>query len=221
MAMSTTLDRREIEELLPWYAAGTLSPAERRQVEAALAADPELAALLAITHEEMGEAVLDTEQLATPSPKALDKLMAKIEAEPARRRSGLAAFDIGEQLAAWLSPRTLGWAAAAATLLVVAQAGLITARLLPGSPAQYTTASAPEAAAAGRFVIVGFQPGATAEAIARTLEGAGASIVDGPRPGGLYRLRIGAADMAAAEADKAIAALKAQTQTVRLVLPAE
>ncbi len=220
--MSTTLDHKEIEELLPWYAAGTLDADEAQQVAEALAGDPELRRRLALTREEMGEAVLDAELLGTPSPGTLDKLMARIEAEPARRpRRAAGLLDIGGRLAAWLSPPALGWAAAAAALLVVAQAGFITARFVAPEPAQYGTASAPEATAAGHFALVGFQPGATAEAIGRVLETAKASIVDGPRPGGLYRVRIGAAGMAKADADKIIAALKAQTGTVRLVLPAE
>jgi hypothetical protein len=170
----------------------------------------------------MGEAVLDAELLGTPSPAALDRLMARIDAEPARRPARTRSLlDIGGRLAAWLSPPALGWVAAAPALLVVVQAGVITARLVPSAPTQYGTASAPGAAETGRFALVGFQPNATAEAIGRLLEANKASIVDGPRPGGLYRVRIGAADMAKADADKAVAALKAQTGTVRLVLPAE
>lgn len=220
--MSTTLDRKEIEELLPWYAAGTLDADEAQQVAAALAGDPELRRRLALTREEMGEAVLDAELLGTPSPGALDKLMARIEAEPMRRQRRATGFlDIGGRLAAWLSPPALGWAAAVAALLVVVQAGVITARFVPSAPTQYGTASAPGATSAGSFAIVGFQPGATAEAISRVLETAKASIVEGPRPGGLYRVRIGAAGMAKADADRIIATLKAETGTVRLVLPAE
>lgn len=220
--MSTTLDRREIEELLPWYAAGTLDADEAQQVAAALAGDPELRRRLALTREEMGEAVLDAELLGTPSPGALDKLMARIDAEPARRPArAMSLLDIGGRLAAWLSPPVLGWATAAAALLVVAQAGLITTRLVPSAPTQYSTASGPQATAAGSFALVAFQPNATAEAIAKLLESRKASIVDGPRPGGFYRLRIGEAGMAKADADKAIAALRAETGTVRLVLPAE
>jgi anti-sigma-K factor RskA len=220
--MSTTLDRREIEELLPWYAAGTLDADEAQQVAAALAGDPELRRRLALTREEMGEAVLDAELLGTPSPGALDKLMARIEAEPARRPGrAMSLLDIGGRLAAWLSPPVLGWATAAAALLVVVQAGILTTRLVPDAPVQYSTASGPRATAAGSFALVAFQPDATAQAIAKLLEAKKASIVDGPRPGGLYKLRIGEAGMAKTDADKAIAALRAETGTVRLVLPAE
>lgn len=42
-ANETTREPSEIELLLPWYAAGTLDADQIRQVEAALASDPELA----------------------------------------------------------------------------------------------------------------------------------------------------------------------------------
>src|SRR5208337_2326418 len=49
LAMNTDMntanenERNEIEDLLPWHAAGTLSAREAQSVEAALARDPELA----------------------------------------------------------------------------------------------------------------------------------------------------------------------------------
>ena len=50
MAMMTVEklpERQEIEALLPWHAAGTLSPREARRVEDALARDASLAAWVA------------------------------------------------------------------------------------------------------------------------------------------------------------------------------
>ena len=48
----------EIEELLPWHAAGTLSRADARRVEEALASDPELARRYALVCDEFGETCL-------------------------------------------------------------------------------------------------------------------------------------------------------------------
>ena len=214
--MSTKLDRKAMEELLPWYAAGTLDAAETAEIEAALAADPVLRQRLEDAREEMGEAVLDAESLGSPSPRALDLLMARIEAEPRRAAGPLRRLDLGARLAGWLSPRTLGWTAALAALVVVVQAGII-ARHIGGSEATYRTASAPQEG--GLVVIVAFQPAATAEAIATTLAAARAGIVAGPSAEGLYRLRVGDAGTPPAEARKAADALKADTAVIRLMLP--
>ena len=219
--MSTKLTAREIEELLPWYAAGTLDAAEAKAIEAALAADPELARKLDLTREEMGEAILDNEKLGSPSPRALEKLFALIDAEPARKPSFASSlFDLGGRIADWFSPRTLGWALAAAALAIAVQAGFLAETIVkPGGG--FTTASRPpeSVAASGSFLLVAFQPNATAEAIARTLDAQKVTIVDGPRPGGLYRLRIGLTILPKQEVERVSAALQAETTVIRMVLP--
>src|SRR6185312_14025772 len=48
-------ERQEIEELLPWHAAGTLSRRDAQRVEEALANDPELARRYAMVRDEFGE----------------------------------------------------------------------------------------------------------------------------------------------------------------------
>ena len=48
----------DIEELLPWHAAGTLSRRDTLRVEEALARDPELARRYALVREELGETIL-------------------------------------------------------------------------------------------------------------------------------------------------------------------
>ena len=237
--MSTKLTPREIEELLPWYAAGTLDPAEKAAVEAALAADPELSRKLELTRDEMGEAILDNESLATPSPRALEKLFALIDAEPARKPSFASSlFDLGGRIADWFSPRTLGWALAAAALAIAVQAGFLAETVLrPTRGGSFTTASHPpnpsaaigtfgtasrspeSTIASGSFLLVAFQPNATAEAISRTLDAQKLTIVDGPRPGGLYRLRIGLTTVSKQEVDRVSAALQAETAVIRMVLP--
>ena len=76
----------DIEELLPWHAAGTLSRRDAQRVEAALARDPELARRCALVREELGETILLNETLGAPSGRAMEKLFAKIDAEPARKQ---------------------------------------------------------------------------------------------------------------------------------------
>src|SRR6202158_695420 len=90
MAMSKKkLDQEpsEIEMLLPWHAAGTLSARDARRVEEALARDPELARQYAVIREEYAETIHLNESLGAPSARAMAKLFAAIDAEPARRPS--------------------------------------------------------------------------------------------------------------------------------------
>jgi anti-sigma factor RsiW len=104
--------RREIEELLPWHAAGTLSRRDAQRVEEALARDPELARRYALVREELAETIHLNESLGAPSPRAMEKLFAAIDAEPARRQA--ASLNFGTRISeffASLSPRTLAWSA--------------------------------------------------------------------------------------------------------------
>jgi len=52
-------ERSEIEALLPWHAAGTLSRRDTQRVEDALARDPELARRYALVRDELGESGSD------------------------------------------------------------------------------------------------------------------------------------------------------------------
>ncbi len=119
----------EIEALLPWYAAGTLNAHDTRRVEDALRQDEGLRRQYAAIQDEYSETVGLNESLGAPSPRALQKLMAAIDAEPspkasaagaaAKRPGWLAGFFAG------LSPRTLAWSASFGALALVVQAGLI------------------------------------------------------------------------------------------------
>ena len=75
----------DIELLLPWYAAGTLNPRDSRKVEEALARDPDLATQYAVIREEYAGTIELNESLGAPSARAMQKLFAAIDAEPARK----------------------------------------------------------------------------------------------------------------------------------------
>ena len=112
-------ERQEIEELLPWHAAGTLSRRDAQRVEDALANDPELARRYALVREEFGETIHLNETLGAPSARALEKLFAKIDAEPERRQA--VSLNLGSRIGeffASLSPRTLAWSASAAAIAI-------------------------------------------------------------------------------------------------------
>jgi anti-sigma factor RsiW len=123
--IATDPKRVEIEALLPFYANGRIAAADKVRVETALASDPEMARRLEIIREDMAETILLNESLGGPSPRALDRLMAGIEAEP--RRMTLVGRARGGALAwlgTWLAsqpPRRLAYASAAALALIAIQ----------------------------------------------------------------------------------------------------
>src|ERR1700728_4497580 len=165
----------DIELLLPWHAAGTLSHRDMARVEAALAGDPELARRYDLVREELGETIHLNETLGAPAARAMAALFAKIDAEPARRPV-LPANNLGARVREFfssLSPRTLAWSASAAALAIVLQAGLIAGIMLKEqSPGGYQTASAPteQVTGEGSYALIRFQPQASAAEIARFLE---------------------------------------------------
>src|SRR6186997_3418297 len=86
----------EVELLLPWHAAGTLSRRDAARVEQALANDNELATRYELVREELGEAIRLNETLGAPSARAMQQLFAKIDAEPARQPK--MSFNLGSRL---------------------------------------------------------------------------------------------------------------------------
>jgi hypothetical protein len=86
-------ERHEIEALLPWHAAGTLSRRDADRVEQALAGDRELARRYDLVRQELAETIHLNETLGAPSPRAMEKLFAAIDAEvggaPRYRRPGV------------------------------------------------------------------------------------------------------------------------------------
>jgi len=192
----------EIEELLPWHAAGTLSRRDTQRVEEALARDPELARRYDLVREELGETIHLNETLGAPSAHAMEKLFAKIDAEPQRKQAtgfGLG-LRVGEFFAS-LSPRTLAWSASAAVFAILLQAGLIAGVMLKETKtAGYETASAPSSApGVGAFTLIRFAPQASSDDVNKFLEANKLSIVAGPIAGGLYKVRVAATGLPKAE----------------------
>jgi len=186
-------ERQEIEELLPWHAAGTLSRRDAQRVEDALANDPELARRYALVREELGETIRLNETLGAPSARALEKLFAKIDADPARRQ--VESLNLGSRIGeffASLSPRTLAWSASAAAIAILLQAGFIADIMLKETKTGgYETASAPTTdPGVGAFTLIRFAPQATSDDVTKFLESNKLSIAAGPMAGGLYKVRV-------------------------------
>src|SRR6266404_6366828 len=118
----------EIEMLLPFHAAGTLNLRDARRVDEALASDPELARQYAVIREEYAETIHLNESLGAPSARAMQKLFAAIDGEPARNSS--ASLNLAARISeffARLSPRALAWSASLGALALLLQAGVISA----------------------------------------------------------------------------------------------
>jgi hypothetical protein len=190
----------DIEELLPWHAAGTLSRRDTQRVEDALARDPELARRYALVRDELGETIILNETLGAPSAHAMENLFAKIDAEPARKSRLLLGARVAEFFAS-LSPRTLAWSASVAALAILLQAGLIASVVIKEKSAGgYQTASAPTTdPGVGAFTLIRFAPQATQDDVTKFLEANKLSIAAGPMAGGLYKVRVAVIGLPKAE----------------------
>ena len=212
----------EIEMLLPWHAAGTLNARDARRVDEALARDPELARQYAVIREEYAETIHLNESLGAPSARAMQKLFAAIDGEPARKPSvsrnisaGMAGFF------ASLSPRTLAWSASLGALALLLQAGVIGAVLVKNQNAPFQTASVStnepltrdlSVAASPPRALVRFAPDARVADITALLDSYQASIVDGGQ-GSMFRLQFGNKAMSKDE----IAGLMSKLQNEKIV----
>jgi hypothetical protein len=235
--MNEVLERQDIEELLPWHAAGALSRRDAQRVEKALQKDPELARQFALVREELAETIVVNETLGAPSARALNKLMAGIEAEAGPAPATVARVSFGEWLTekfSVFSARKLAYAATLGAVIIVAQAGVLTS-LYVGDRAgttiddsmpstrsidlgPYSTASRPSPTTGGSFVMVKFVPGATSAEITRFLDLHRLAIVDGPRAEGVYRLRVSINTMARDELTRLAARMRENGAVISFVV---
>ncbi|MGY4496504.1 hypothetical protein JJC00_27165 [Bradyrhizobium diazoefficiens] len=199
MALSKKMLEREpseIELLLPWHAAGTLNARDARRVEEALASDPALAKQYAAIRGEYEETIHLNESLGAPSARAMQKLFAAIDAEPARASSSLPLSARVATFFASLSPRTLAWSASLGAIALLLQAGIIGAVLMKTQTSTFQTASLSTGApitrelgaAAPSRALVRFTPEARVADITALLDSYQASII-GDAKGGMFRLQ--------------------------------
>lgn len=221
--MTTTDPARDEDDLLlPWHATGRVDNAARARIEAALDRDPEIARRLDLIRDERDATVASNEALGAPSMRVRDDLFARIDADLAARDRGPSRWlqRLGAALAS-LSPAALAGAALAACALILLQAGLLTGTWLAAPGASYETASHGDGgtAAGGTFILVAFAPTATAAQIAAALAEGGMTVVDGPRAGEIYRIRV----HAGADGDRSLGAaldrLRAKPGLVVLAVP--
>ena len=214
------IEREEIEMLLPWYVTGRLDAADLAKMEAYLAAHPEVARQLDLARTERDETVAANEALGLPSAGATARLMASLPAA----RPGWAAMralrgglqQVGDLLAA-PTANAVRWAALAAAVLIAVQ-GIAIVSLLNERAGTYQTASGGQSGD-GIALLVTFADDAKATAISQLLTDFDASIVDGPKAGGVYKIRLRTEDRSTAGREALMRRLAGRRDIVRAVLP--
>jgi anti-sigma-K factor RskA len=211
-------ERQEIEALLPWHAAGTLSRRDRERVERAIASDSELARRLTLVREELQETIHLNESLGVPSARAMEKLFAAIEAEgapaPARR-----SFDLAGRVSEFLSgfaPRTIAYAAAAATVALFLQSAMLTAVLMKDRSDTATTELASAKTPSDAHAVIRFSPLATSSEINSLLNAHGAEVVSGPGRNGSFNIRF-TGEPSSAEIVRNVQRMQSETKVVEFI----
>jgi anti-sigma-K factor RskA len=217
-------EREEIEALLPWHAAGTLSRRDAQKVEQALARDTDLATQYSLIRDELVETIGLNESLGAPSARAMQKLMADIEADASTARRTRSSFNLGEWLSEKLSsfsPRTLAWSASAAALAIVLQAGLLAGMFVNERQggAVFDTASVQSTQSVKAVeAMVKFTPQASFAEITKLLQTYKMSIVEGPAGDEIYTVRFAMTGMPKEELARIVKQLQDE-KTVRFVFP--
>jgi anti-sigma factor RsiW len=165
----------ERDDLLFAYAAGALDPAGRARVEAMLAADPRLRQRLA-WYAAVCDGVTDALPPLANLPAA-DEIVARIRG--GARKPGFFA---------WLAGPALRPVAAFAALLIVVQGAII--GMLAGERAEMQAVRSVALPAKTVVLVVAFDPDTPESEIRALLLKAGATIVDGPRQLGDYRIAV-------------------------------
>lgn len=193
------MNTEEARELLPWYAAGALSPAEEKAVEAQLRQSPILRSELD-EYRRLKTTVASTDDVPEFPPQLIQKTLAEIDAfertkhgvtraASSSARPGLFA-RLREQVEGFWAPLTTGGrlAFAAQFAIILVLGGVLVGTWLRET--SYQVASGPDrpvAAKAGEFKVI-FQPEATEQAIRALLDSAQLEIVSGPSTEQVYVL---------------------------------
>ena len=207
-------DADEIAALLPWYVSGKISTSDKDRVDAYANAHPDVRRHITLAREEADAVFSQNQEIAVPRD-ALDKLRTSVASSPSARLHAVQATlldKIGVFLGG-LSPRHLAYAGVAAALAIAVQAASIGA-LLQGQGG-YQVANAPGVETInGSFALVAFQPAAPAGTLSAFLAENKFTIVEGPKAGGLFRVRVGDAALSPADTDAMLAKLKARGDLV-------
>jgi hypothetical protein len=236
MAMTDTdelTEQEEMEALLPWYVTGKLDHTDAERVTAYLARHQNVAQQLGLIQEERAAAEAAHDALEGPPPGALDRLMTSVGG--ARASSGGAGAPDGLLLKIWRgaadffaapSPAGVRWAAMAATLVLTVMAAVIMMLVVKQSrnggegdarsPVYIQSGGQKHNPGVGGTFLIGFANDATAQGITKFLGEMEATIVDGPKPGGMYKVVVHGKSVDSKTLEKRFSDRK---DIVKLVLP--
>lgn len=211
--MTRTVDE-DVELLLPWFAAGTLSTEEAARVAEALAKDPVLRDRLLLVMDELEADREDHAAISLPRSLTADRLLQVGGIRPAdtdtawsRLRNGVAAL--------WSGPARA--VVAALVLLVVGQSVFTGALLIERQGGPFHLASGQQRPQ-GTMVLVRFTSTATMHDITSALQPLDFTIVDGPRADGFYTLHVGPDTLSTAERQQVLDRLNAMKPIIALAL---
>lgn len=214
-------ERQDIEALLPWHAAGTLSRRDSDRVEQALASDRDLARRYELVREELNETIHLNETLGAPSARAMEKLFAAIEAEaPVAKKTS---FNFVGRIAEFMSsftPRTLAYAGTAAALALVVQSAVLTSVVISSQNAEPGRIILQnDGTMSNQRAMVRFTANATLGDVTRFLDVNKATVVHGPNRGGMYEIQLATSPMSDDDFNRAIQRMRAETNIVAMVVP--
>jgi hypothetical protein len=213
-------EREEIEKLLPWYVTGRLGLADARKVERYLRQHPDAQRQLQWIDAERQETTRANEAMEWPHSDMSERLLAALPqgTAPTARRGRLSSFGQFFRL-----PPSLGmqWAALALALVVLAQAAFIVTLLTHERTYRLATGckEATGSKEDGVPALVAFADDAKAADVTRFLTDFAASIVDGPKPGGVYKIKLRSLDTSQPAGDALLSKLAERRDVVRIVLP--
>jgi hypothetical protein len=210
--------RDEVEMMLPFYVTGQLDHAEANEIDEYLKHHPDVARQLDLIRAERESTAAGNAIYASRPARSFDRVAAMIGKTPAQpARSTGWGLDWIRRLFAMPSSPTLGFVGAAAAIVILLQAATIGTLVVAQYTGIFTTVGGPGTVDAGTTVVVRFADDASAAAIADVLSGLGVKIIDGPRGGRLFTVRIGPKTMNESERERLIAALKARSDLIVFV----
>jgi hypothetical protein len=211
--MNQDEEREEIEKLLPWYVTRRLGRADVSRVEGYLRQHPDMLTQLDLIRSEREATVRANAAIGLPSAGMPEQWLASLPS--ARRAAARGRPSLGRFLSMPAASR-LQWAALVA--LASAQAALIAGLLVFGDATTYRVAAGPPPG--DRLsALVAFADEAKAAAIARLLIEFDANIVDGPKPGGVYKIKVRSSGISRAAQQALLVRLAERRDVIRIVLP--
>jgi anti-sigma-K factor RskA len=209
-------ERQDIEALLPWHAAGTLSRRDSDRVEQALASDRELARRYELVREELNETIHLNETLGAPSARAMEKLFSAIDAEaPVVKKASFNVMGRLVELMSSFSPRTLAYAGTAAAIVLMVQAAVLTTMVVHNQSGSSSIKLASHDT--GQRAVVRFSANASLSDVTRFLDVNQAAVVQGPIRGGLYEIQLASSPMPEGDFTRAIQRMKTESRIVEFI----